>query len=46
MGIAIAAIAENNNAEIVSACDVGDDPHAKIDTCEAVSYTHLTLPTT
>ena len=46
MGIAIAAIAENNNAEIVSACDVGDDPHAKIDTCEAIiefSFHEVTL---
>ena len=46
MGIAIAAIAEDNNAEIVSACDVGDDPHAKIDTCEAIiefSFHEVTL---
>ena len=46
MGIAIAAIAENNNAEIVSACDLGDDPHAKIDTCEAIiefSFHEVTL---
>lgn len=46
MGIAIATIAENNNAEIVSACDVGDDPHAKIDTCEAIiefSFHEVTL---
>ena len=46
MGIAIAAIAENHNAEIVSACDVGDDPHAKIDTCEAIiefSFHEVTL---
>ena len=46
MGIAIAAIAEDNNAEIVSACDVGDDPHAKIDNCEAIiefSFHEVTL---
>ena len=36
MGIAIAAIAEDNNAEIVSACDVGDNPNANIDNCEAI----------
>ena len=46
MGIAIAAIAEDNNAEIVSACDVGDDPRANIDTCEAIiefSFHEVTL---
>ena len=46
MGIAIAAIAEDNNAEIVSACDVGDDPSANIDKCEAIiefSFHEVTL---
>ena len=46
MGIAIAAIAEDNNAEIVSACDVGDDPRANIDNCEAIiefSFHEVTL---
>ena len=46
MGIAIAAIAEDNNAEIVSACDVGDDPKDKINTCEAIiefSFHEVTL---
>jgi len=36
MGIAIAAIAQANDAEIISACDAGDDPGAKIDACEAI----------
>jgi 4-hydroxy-tetrahydrodipicolinate reductase len=36
MGIAIAAIANDNDAEIVSACDAGDDPSTKIDDCEAI----------
>ena len=46
MGIAIATIAENNNAEIVSACDVGDNPKANIDNCEAIiefSFHEVTL---
>ncbi|MGZ0654549.1 4-hydroxy-tetrahydrodipicolinate reductase [Coraliomargarita sp. W4R53] len=36
MGLAIAAIAKDNDAVIVSACDAGDDPRANIDTCEAI----------
>jgi 4-hydroxy-tetrahydrodipicolinate reductase len=36
MGLAIIAIAEANNAEIISACDVGDDPSARITDCEAI----------
>jgi 4-hydroxy-tetrahydrodipicolinate reductase len=36
MGIAIAAIAKENDAEIISACDAGDDPSAKVDACEAI----------
>lgn len=36
MGQAISAIAEANDAEIVAACDAGDDPRAGIDACEAV----------
>ncbi len=36
MGIAISAIANDNDAEIISACDAGDDPSAKIDACEAI----------
>lgn len=36
MGRAIAAIAAANNAEIVAACDAGDDPRAGIEHCEAV----------
>ncbi|MDB4345867.1 4-hydroxy-tetrahydrodipicolinate reductase [bacterium] len=36
MGIAISAIAEANGAEIVSACDAGDDPTANIAACEAI----------
>lgn len=36
MGLAISAIAEANGAEIVSACDVGDDPAANISECEAI----------
>lgn len=36
MGLAISAIAEDNDAEIVSACDAGDDPSAKIESCEAI----------
>lgn len=36
MGLAIIAIAEANGAEIVSACDVGDDPSTHITDCEAI----------
>jgi 4-hydroxy-tetrahydrodipicolinate reductase len=36
MGLAIADIAEANNAVITSACDAGDDPARQIDQCEAV----------
>lgn len=36
MGQAISAIAQANDAEIVLACDAGDDPGAGIDRCEAV----------
>lgn len=36
MGVAIASIAENNDALIASACDAGDDPRANIDQCEAI----------
>lgn len=36
MGEAISAIAEDNDAEIVSACDAGDDPSAGITGCEAI----------
>ena len=36
MGLAISAIAEANGAEIVSACDVGDDPSAHVENCEAI----------
>lgn len=36
MGQAIAAIAGANDAEIVAACDAGDDPRAGIETCEVV----------
>lgn len=36
MGIAISAIAQDHDAEIVAACDVGDDPAAKIEACEAI----------
>lgn len=36
MGLAIAAIAADNNACIVSACDAGDDPAAQITDCEAI----------
>ncbi len=36
MGLAIAAIAETNDAIITSACDTGDDPAAHINRCEAV----------
>lgn len=36
MGVAIAAIAEDNDAEIVSACDAGDDPSARVGGCEAI----------
>lgn len=46
MGIAIASIAQENNAEIVSACDTGDDPRANIDVCEAIiefSFHEVTL---
>lgn len=46
MGVAIADIAQENGAEIVSACDTGDDPRAKIDECEAIiefSFHEVTL---
>lgn len=36
MGLAITAVAEANDAIIVSACDTGDDPSAKIADCEAI----------
>lgn len=36
MGLAISAIAEANGAEIVSACDAGDDPAANVSACEAI----------
>ena len=46
MGIAISAIAHESDAEIVSACDAGDDPRASIDACEAIiefSFHEVTL---
>lgn len=36
MGVAISAVAEANNAVIVSACDAGDDASANINECEAI----------
>lgn len=36
MGLAISEIAEANDAEIISACDAGDDPTARISECEAI----------
>lgn len=36
MGLAINAIANDKDAEIVSACDVGDDPYEQILKCEAI----------
>lgn len=36
MGLAITAIARDNDAEILSACDAGDDPREKIDACDAI----------
>ena len=36
MGRAISAIAPANNAEIVAACDAGDDPRAGIEHCDTV----------
>lgn len=36
MGVAIAAIAEDNDATIISACDAGDDASSDIAKCEAV----------
>jgi len=36
MGMAIAAIAEDNDAVIASACDAGDDASAQVTACEAV----------
>lgn len=46
MGVAIAAIAEGNDATIVSSCDAGDDPSADIAKCEAIidfSFHEVTL---
>jgi 4-hydroxy-tetrahydrodipicolinate reductase len=45
MGVAIATIANDNGAEIVSACDAGDDPSIDITRCEAIidfSYHEVT----
>lgn len=36
MGLAIASIAESNNAEIAAACDAGDDASAVIENCQAI----------
>jgi 4-hydroxy-tetrahydrodipicolinate reductase len=36
MGLAISAVAHDNDAEICSACDAGDDPSANIRACEAI----------
>lgn len=36
MGLAIASIAAANDAEIIAACDAGDDPRAGIERCDAV----------
>ncbi|TVP80428.1 MAG: 4-hydroxy-tetrahydrodipicolinate reductase, partial [Puniceicoccaceae bacterium] len=46
MGLAITDIASANDAEIVAACDAGDDPGASIDSCEAIidfSFHEVTL---
>jgi 4-hydroxy-tetrahydrodipicolinate reductase len=36
MGLAISEVAADNDAEIVSACDAGDDPRQGVSACEAI----------
>ena len=47
MGLAISEVAAANDAEILTACDQGDDPLARISECQAIidfSFHEITLP--